>query len=355
MKPLLAGAATEEEKAKRVYDYVRDNIACTDHEALYASQQLKNVLKTKNGNVADINLLLTAMLIDAGIKADPVMLSTRDHGYTYALYPVIDRFNYIITKAAIGGKTIYLDASQPRLGFGRLLPGCYNGHARVVDTEATQVSLDADSLKEKKLTALFIGSDEKGKLIGSMSHKPGYFESYTIRKKIKDLGKDAFFKEIKKGFGSDIEIEDPKIDSLSKYDMPLAINYKFTLNLDKEDIIYLNPMFGEGYKENYFKSAERKYPVEMPYTIDETYLATIEVPEGYEVDELPKSMRVKLNEEGEGMFEYLLTHSGRTISMRSRVQLSRAFFAPEEYDLLREFFNMIVNKHKEQIVFKKKK
>jgi hypothetical protein len=28
---------------------------------------------------------------------------------------------------------------------------------------------------------------------------------------------------------------------------------------------------------------------------------------------------------------------------------------PDEYEILREFFNLIVNKHNEQIVFKKKK
>jgi hypothetical protein len=114
-------------------------------------------------------------------------------------------------------------------------------------------------------------------------------------------------------------------------------------------------MFGEAYNENPFKSAERFYPVEMPYTSDETYLATIEIPAGYELDELPKSMKLKLNEEGEGYFEYMIAQSGRIISLRSRIKMNRATFQPEEYETLREFFNLVVAKQKEQIVFKKKK
>ncbi len=114
-------------------------------------------------------------------------------------------------------------------------------------------------------------------------------------------------------------------------------------------------MFGEGYKENPFKSAERFYPVEMPYTFDETYYATIEIPAGYELEEMPKSIKVKFNEEGEGYFEYMITRSENMISMRSRIKMQRATFQPEEYEILREFFNMIVSKQKEQIVFKKKK
>ena len=114
-------------------------------------------------------------------------------------------------------------------------------------------------------------------------------------------------------------------------------------------------MLGNGYKENPFKSAERFYPVEMPYTIDQTYVFSMIIPEGYVVDELPKQISAKMNEEGDGKFEYLIAESGGNISMRSRIQLKRTFYAPDEYDMLREFFNFIVTKQAEQIVLKKKK
>ena len=35
--------------------------------------------------------------------------------------------------------------------------------------------------------------------------------------------------------------------------------------------------------------------------------------------------------------------------------LKSAYYLPEEYEMLREFFNLVVKKHNEQIVFKKKK
>ena len=93
----------------------------------------------------------------------------------------------------------------------------------------------------------------------------------------------------------------------------------------------------------------------MPYTFDEMYNLQMEVPAGYETDELPKQMVVKLNEEGEGVFEYRISQSGSSISLRSRIHFKRSVFVPEEYDMLREFFSLIVKKHNEQIVFKKKK
>ncbi len=57
----------------------------------------------------------------------------------------------------------------------------------------------------------------------------------------------------------------------------------------------------------------------------------------------------------EGMFEYRISQSGNNISFRSRIKLNRANFQPDEYEMLREFFNLVVKKQAEQIVFKKKK
>jgi hypothetical protein len=114
-------------------------------------------------------------------------------------------------------------------------------------------------------------------------------------------------------------------------------------------------MLGETIGDNPFKSATRQYPVEMPYAVSETYTASIEVPEGYVLDELPKSMRVMMNEDGDGKFEYLISASGSIISMRVTMLVKRTYFDSDEYEMLREFYNRVVSKQAEQLVFKKKK
>jgi len=355
LKIAMKGATSDLDKAKNIYQYLQNNFTCTEYNRLYTGQPLKNILKEKKGSEVEINLLLVAMLRKSGLPADPLMLSTKSHGYALSVYPIMDKFNYVVCRTAIGGRTFYLDASRPRLGFGFLNWECYNGHARVINQEATSVEFSSDSLNEKKTTSLMLFSDEKGEISGRMQQIPGYYESYSLRSKIKEKGVEELFKDIKKDFSIDAEISNTHIDSLEKYDQPLQLNYDVKLNLEKNDIIYLNPMFGEGYKENPFKSATRSYPVEMPYAFDETYLLTTDVPSGYEVDELPKSIKVNFDEEGKSFFEYIISHSNGVISFRSRVKLTRSYYLPDEYEILREFFNLIVNKHNEQIVFKKKK
>ena len=68
---------------------------------------------------------------------------------------------------------------------------------------------------------------------------------------------------------------------------------------------------------------------------------------------MPKSAKVSLNN-GEGFFEYLIEKTDQEINLRSRIKLNKANFSSEDYAPLRNFFDYIVKKHAEQIVFKKK-
>lgn len=352
LKKITAGTATPMESARKIFEYVRDNISCTDHSAKYLSNPLKKVYQTRNGNVADINLLLTVLLKNKGLEAYPVLLSTRDHGKAYEMYPILEKLNYVITKVVIDDKTYLLDASQNKLGFGKLDLDCYNGYARIIDKDLPAlINLSADSIRENKLTTVFIVNDEKGGLTGSIVSNLGDYESNRVREKFVKTTKEDYFKEVKKGFSFDVNISNQNIDSLKIYEEPVTIRYD--INFKPEDeMIYLNPIFGEALKENPFKSAERLYPVEMPYALNENFVLKMDIPKGYAIEELPKSSRVKFNED-EGMFEYLVAKDANSIQLRSTVKLNKATFLPEDYQSLRDFFGYIVKKHGEQIVLKK--
>lgn len=351
----IAGTETNEtEKAKRLFRFVRDQFVCTGNEGIIQKQSAQTTLRKRKGSAAELNLLLIQLLRSVGIWSDPVILSTTDHGYALEEYPNRSRFNYVVVRALTDDKFFYLDASHNRLGFARLLPECYNGHARVVNNEATPVFLSADSLHDVKQTNIFLANGRKTLWEGTMTQLFGQCESYQLREEIKDQGAERFFRQRQAAFEKDVLITDPGIDSLNNYDESIALRYNIVYNPVKNDLINLNLMFGEEYKMNPFKSAKRMIPVELPYTTDETFSLTLEVPEGYEVAELPKQLRAKLDESGNTFFEYLVQSSGGFVSLRSRIKIGRTFFAPEEYENLRGFFDLIVKKQAEQIVFKRK-
>ena len=356
LNTITRGAANMLEKAQKVYAYIRDSFTCTVTEGVLRSQPLRTIYKNRNGSVADLNLLLAAMLIHEKIAADPVILSTRSHGFTNDLYPELDRYNYVITRIVIDNAAYYLDASEPWLGFGRLPERCYNGTARVVNKETSvAVILSADSVVDGVKTLVMLGRDEKGGLSARIQSYPGYNDAMEMRKSIKEHGEQEFLHKILSGYSGDATVSNLELDSLKLPDEPLGIAYDLNLRFDTTaDIYYFNPMLGEGYKENPFKAAQRFYPVEMPYAMDKTYILNMDIPDGYVVDELPKSAKILLNTD-EGFFEYIVSRDDQQINFRARIKLMKANYQTDDYGTLRDFFAGIVKKESEQIVFKKKK
>ncbi|MBS1948728.1 MAG: DUF3858 domain-containing protein [Bacteroidetes bacterium] len=342
------------QKARDIYYYVQKNFTCTNHYVPRIVTSLSDVMKKKSGTVGEINLLLIAMLRKKAIHADPVLLSTREFGVNSPYYPVMDRLNYLVCRVKLQGAVYYLDAASPILGFGKLAESCYNGHARIIcDRDSASVYFMPDSIRAPKFTTVLIVNDEKekGAMSGSLTYDPGYYGSVAIRQK----GEQEYFRNLQTMYGSDIKISGTGIDSLQQHEFPVSVHYSFRfVNDANADVIYFSPVIGEAYETNPFKAVERKYPIEMSYPIDETYVLNMEIPTGYAVDEVPKAVRVAYNE-NEGIFEYLNQKSENNVQLRLHLKLNKAVFYAEEYSSLREFFSYVVKKESEQIVFKKKK
>ncbi len=352
VKKLLKDSS-DVDKARKIYAFVRDNFTCTDHDAsIWLSEPLKKIYQTKKGTVTDINLVLIAMLNHAGFDVHPIMLSTRDNGRVTESAAILGQYNYLIARLQIDSTYYLLDASVSKMGFGKLPEYCYNTSARLIDKRPVLIPMNTDDLTENKFTNAFIINEANGKSSGAIISNLGYYQSVHLREKLASKKVDDFLKEFAKSYSSETTVEQMVLDSLADVDEPLKMSYNIKLDFNDEDIIYFNPLLSEAVKQNPFTSAERLYPVEMPFKPNEVFALNMEIPKGYKVDEMPKSTRVKLNE-NEGMFEYIIANDGARIQLRSKIVLKKANFMPEDYETLRNFYGFIVKKHAEQIVFKK--
>ena len=68
---------------------------------------------------------------------------------------------------------------------------------------------------------------------------------------------------------------------------------------------------------------------------------------------MPKSVKVIFKDESDGYFDYIISKTPTTVSLRSHIKLTHAIFKPDDYMMLRNFFDYIIKKHSEQFVFKK--
>jgi hypothetical protein len=347
------------EKARAIFAFVRDHFDAEGRDFVAdADLTLKDIYKARRGSVAEINLMLTALLREEGLAADAVILSTKDNGLLNPSYPMMENFNYVIVRVPIDGKDYLLDATDPRIGFGKLPLDCYNGYARIIKTANTTggpFELSPDSLREFRYTSIMLSDNEAADSVtGRCTTVEEYHRSEEIRELVVKKGEGPFFEEVRKSYPFEVVLSDKRIDSLLNYDQPVTVQYTLTFPTGGVDHFYFNPMLSKVIKGNPFTAANRQYPINMPYTRNDLYVLQMDIPKGYEVEEMPKPIKVRLNE-NDGWYQYDFLVDSQSIQLRSRLVLNRASFLPEEYQSLRDFFALIVKKQSELIVFRKKK
>ena len=120
---LTSGITDKTEIAKVLYQHVRDNFETINQRSIYTNSELKEVLeKEKKGGRQKKNLILVNMLRRAGIDANPVLISRRNHGRVIPNFESLIQFNQTLVHYPISKtKSKILDTSDPYCPFG-LLP-----------------------------------------------------------------------------------------------------------------------------------------------------------------------------------------------------------------------------------------
>jgi hypothetical protein len=350
----VEGKSTELQKSMAIYAGVRDHFKVDGRGVFYSDDKtLNDIYKAGTGNVGAVNCVLIAMLRTQKIQADPVILATRDKGVTNQAYPLLDNYNYLICRVKADGKIYFLDASDVTMGFGKIPLDCYNGHARVVTYENFPVFLAPDSIRETKLITTDIRNDNNGKMILSWANHAGYYESSDLRSELKGKSIQDVFKDLTQTTPNRKSLDSFYIDNLKNMEDPVVLHYTMTIEPVRDARIYFNPFLNMGLTENPFKSATRTYPVEMSYVTEKSFILGMEIPTGYEIDELPKSQKFLLNET-DGSYDYQIETAGNKIKIKSSMILNKAIFEPEDYNSLKDFYAAIIKKQSEIIVFKKK-
>ena len=352
--PIIAGITDPAEKAKAIYNYVSQNFAYDGTEDFEAGD-LKKVFETKKGTSGDLNLLLASMLEKADVAVDPVLLSTRDHGFVREQYPMSRQFNYVVCLVRLpDNKTMWLDASAKYLPPNILPKKCLNGSGLVIsEKNHGWISLDTKTKAKTTVSANLVLSPS-GELSGKVDYLRDGYDAHSMRNDYLYEGQDSY---LKKALGSKTwtisnttfdGIKD--ISSTAKETHELSIADHATVS---GDVIYINPFITSRVETSPFVLDKRTYPIDYGSRIERTYMLKLTVPAEYQVEELPQPKVLALPENG-GKFLYNIVQTGNTITVTSNFQINKNLFVQDEYPVLKEFYNQVVAKQAEQIVLRKK-
>ncbi|AWV98066.1 DUF3857 domain-containing protein [Arcticibacterium luteifluviistationis] len=344
----------EKERAQAIYDYMIATYQWNDYVGVWSGGKIKDVLKEKKGTASALNLLALGLFQAAGLDAHPVIISTRRNGRINTIYPLLDRFNYTIVSLRIGIDKLFIDVTDPLLPMGTLPNRCLSAQGREIKRgkgEFVDIKTKGKFSELEEVEASF--DLENASLIGNYKNSSDGYAAKRIRDNVKELGEDGYREGITKTF-ADWEIDNFTLNSIQNVYSPAINSFSFVKEDGgiMEDMIYLNPMVFGQISENPFKSKTRDFPVDFAHLTTHNYSISLEIPEGFEAEEMPEPIHLKLPNNG-GRFIYSCSISEGKVKVISNITLKKAVFPANDYVLLKEFYDRIVSKHAEQIVLSK--
>lgn len=342
-----------EQKMQAAFDWVKNNIKWNENTGLYAKTSIKDIYKEKEGNAGGINLLLTTLLRALNLNANPVALSTRSNGRLPITHPSLTNFNYVIAHVNINNEEYILDATSTNLPINQLPARCLNDKGRLIKEGGGKwVTLNNNTVYNRsEMIKVSVNTD--GELVGKRRIINNNYAAYSKRASIEEEGGiDKYFESFADN-DADYYYEGYIVENLDSINSPLIEKMEISTQFsDGEDIIYFNPLLNSKMEENPFVQEERNYPVDFPYPTKQKYMIQIEIPEGYEVQELPKKINASLPENA-GNFRYQTSLNGKNLMVITQINLNKQLFIPAEYQSLKQFYKIIIDKHSEMVVLKK--
>jgi hypothetical protein len=350
---LIEGVTGDLKKANLIYNYLRNKVKWNGNYGKYTDIGVRKAYKENTGNVADMNLMLTAMLRHAGINANPVILSTQQHGIP--IFPTLNGFNYVISAIEVEDAVILLDATN-YYGEPNVLPlRALNWSGRLIrkDGSWSQISLMPQKAA-LRATSLNVILDENGDLTGQQRTQFTSHNALSFRKRYTKADEADYLEKLENNIG-DIEIDEHTVTNLKKIGKPVLESYSFTKEAQAEvigDKLYFSPLFFLATAENIFKVEERVYPVDFGYPWKRKIMMNIQLPAGYEVESLPEATAVRLPD-NLGSYSFNISKTQAGISVVMSKQINSSVIVPDKYSALREFYKMLVEKEKEKVVLRK--
>lgn len=348
-----AGKTDPKEKVAALYSFVRGNVEWDGSYRVYTSGNLKGVLEKKKGSCAEINLMLVSMLQKAGLTANPVLLSTRDHGFVRRDLPIASQFNYVIAAVELDGKTMLLDATDRTLPVNILPKRCMNGEGFVISADKMGW-IGITPVKSRSNVSMELALADDGTMKGKAQfNHDGYF-GQRARTNYFRKGQDEFVKDVQSSYGW--EIESSSFENVDKLSEPMKEIYQVKLGdhvQATDGTMYINPLFAYRLESNPFQSETRAYPVDYGSPEDQLIMVKITVPEGWAVEEMPASKALVMPANS-ARYTYSANQNGNQITVMSQLSINRPLFSMDDYKPLRDFYVQVVAKQAEQIVLKKK-
>lgn len=343
---------SDDEKIQATINLLRQRVKWNGSYSLYGTPP-KNVVKNGSGNNSELNFLLIAMLNDAGIKAYPAILATRDRDYTDIETPNLKRMSTTVAVINNGGKYQVFDGSATNASIDVLPSSFLVKNARIVGKDITNPWINLEDKGIAKSNYKLTGAlAQDGTLSATcvITHQGKAAE--LMRATVKSSGNNSLCQN-KKFQSPSFHITDYRVDGIDNTELPVTETIKFSYNATTDaGMIKLQQLLWPLIDNSRFESEKRYNPIEFPYKVDETATIAITIPEGWTVTDSPAPMSLNTSDNNITM-SITPSAAGNVLNISTQLSINRLNYTKRDYNSIRNLANRITMHCKEPFTIKK--
>lgn len=348
----IAGISDFKNKVAAAFSMLMKKVSW-DGNYSFIPKSAGEVLKKGSGTNADINMIFISMCNHLGIKACPVVMSTRRNGMLPQNFPSLQKLNTFIVAVTDGKDTDYVDASGKDGYLNILPPDLYAEKARAIWKNHAGVWMNPQNLaKAKELVSIDAILSPDGTYKGVCKDR-FVDNAAAARRKDWQIAKDsaAYISQLAAECGSSITKYEVKGNK--DFSPEMEETYTFNKKIDVGgDHIYINVFPCSPMGENPFSKPSRDLPVEFPYKSSVTYIVNVTIPKGYTFEEGPQDAVIRTQDNAISGRVMTNNLSGK-VTVIYKFNINKMLFTVDKYAAMKELFDKMENISKSMLVFKK--
>jgi tetratricopeptide (TPR) repeat protein len=354
---------SDDDKIKMVYDFITENIRYSSvafRQGAHIPQKARDVLVNKIGDCKDVATLCIAMLGELGLKANYVLVNTRDEGLNKGALPSIS-FNHCIVAVETSGGLKYLDLTANNFPYGSMPDHDLGAFALVIRPGSTAPQyLNPSGLLGRNIMEQTSASiSPENVMTGHRKTSVTGSVAASFRASLRDQSKKdqekLFLAGLTKSFPN-AKLNGLTISNLDTPDSDITYEYSYEAPnyiTEAGQFKFMKiPWSWTASADEALSYEKREYPYYYWPGVD-TMSERVEItlPAGYTPVDLPKPIHLS-----SPVADYSMSYTfanGKLLAQRQFVN-KKEVVEISEYSQFKSFFNSVVKEDTRQILFKKK-
>jgi hypothetical protein len=347
---------TDDEKIAFIFDTVKNSMKWDESTRPYVIDGTKIAWDKKTGNSTEINLIVYNLLKKVGVKAYPMIVSTKKNGKINPANPDILQFNNTVVYIPVDSSKFYvLDASSKFNLFNTIPTDELNSFGLNIDEADGEYKLVFLEDTRHAIEAAFFNAEIKpdGKMTGTADITSYSYNKINALQKYSTNGEEKYIDSLRNN-ENNVKISSLKLENMDVDSLPLTQHIDFNIDLtgSDENYIYFSTNLFNLMGKNPFTKEQRFSDIDLGYMGYFSISGIYKLPAGFKTDALPKNITI-ISPDQSIIFKRTVAEGDGSLMVKYILDHKKTIYFREGYPDIRGFYKKMYELLNEQVVLKK--